>query len=81
MRKVYAHDGTRALCRLGRTQVRMGHFLSNCCGAEVASPLAKSKWARRAVNGQSAACEGEAKKVVLLRQTRHIFRILWEILL
>ena len=64
MKKVYAHDGTRALCRLGRTQVRMGHFLSNCCGAEAASPLAKSKWARRAVNGQPAACEGGAKKVV-----------------
>lgn len=55
----------RALsCRLGRAQVRMGHFLSNCCGAEATSPLAKSKWARRAVNGQSAVCEGEAKKVV-----------------
>ena len=64
MKKVYAHDGTRALCRLGRTQVRMGHFLSNCCGAEAASPLAKSKWARRVVIGQPAACEGGARKVV-----------------
>ncbi|WP_454893537.1 hypothetical protein, partial [Alloprevotella tannerae] len=64
MKKVYAHDGTRAFCRLGRTQVRMGRFLSNCCGAEAASPLAKSKWARRAVNGQPATCEGGAKKVV-----------------
>lgn len=64
MKKVYAHDGTRAFCHLGRTQVKMGYFLSNCCGAEAASPLAKSKWARRAVNGQPAACEGGAKKVV-----------------
>ena len=64
MKKVYAHDGTRALCHLGRAQVRMGHFLSNCCEAEATSPLAKSKWARRAVNGLPAACEGGARKVV-----------------
>lgn len=43
MKKVYAHDGTRALCRLGRTQVRMGYFLFNCCGAEAASPLAQKQ--------------------------------------
>ncbi|MFC2394032.1 MAG: hypothetical protein ACFNO3_01650 [Alloprevotella tannerae] len=81
MKKVYAHDGTRAFCHLGRAQVRMGHFYSTVVGRKRLLPLRKSKWTQRAVNGQSAACEGEAKKVVLLRQTRRICRILWEILL
>lgn len=64
MKKVYAHDGTRALCRLGRAQVRMGHFYPTVVEQKRLLPLRKSKWARRAVNGQSAACEGGAKKVV-----------------
>ena len=64
MKKVYAHDGTRALCRLGRTQVRMGYFYPTVVEQKRLLPLRKSEWARRAANGQSAACEGEAKKVV-----------------
>lgn len=54
MKKVYAHDGTRAFCHLGRTQVRMGYFLSNCCGAEAASPLAQKQV--DAVGGQWSVC-------------------------
>lgn len=54
MKKVYAHDGTNALCRLGRTQVRMGHFLFNCCGAEAASPLAQKQV--DAAGGQWSVC-------------------------
>ena len=54
MKKVYAHDGTRAFCHLGRTQVRMGYFLSNCCGAEAASPLAQRQV--DAVGGQWSVC-------------------------
>lgn len=54
MKKVYAHDGTRAFCHLGRTQVRMGYFLSNCCGAEAASPLVQKQV--DAMGGQWSVC-------------------------